>query len=746
MKVFGFCDMMLFMSDSSDKSPGISQNDLEKLAGFLGIGLYKLNFQTGEIRLNPAVTRLTGRDLADLPTTGNTRDTLIVEEDRELSNKAISSIISGQSDHYHIQYRMTRNDNSIASFEEAAFISEYTDDGKPLCMSAIALDLSRQKWAEEKARDMEIEVKRLTSGFDDKQLAEENRLLRAANATAAMVIGGFHQDYETVLIQALQMLGESVDANYIGLFRNMECDNAIHCFLKYHWVTKARAIGSDGGIDAGLGENKTLFKYDDLFPDWKEKLAEKKYVICEDKDIPEEFLEIFEMKGGKSILLVPFYLHGGFWGMLGITRKNNMPFTPCEAETLQTGAIIIAFSVSRHDTLGKITMDREKAMENTMAKGEFLSRMSHEMRTPLNAIIGMTSIALKESDPQKMREHLKKVEVSSHLMLTIINDVLDMSKIEAGKLEIVKEPFDFNGMLRNAENIVKVKMDEKHQRFTVNCDKSIANTVISDEHRLLQVIVNLLNNSMKFTPLEGEISLTAIQRKINETKVKLRVEVKDSGIGLTMEQQKKLFTAFEQADGSITRKYGGTGLGLAICKKILNTLGGDIWVKSNLGEGACFFFEMEADLGQPLGELSGSSVQLTGDRKEISHDWGKYIILFAEDVEINREIVEIMLGETGITIVSVENGKEAVEKFSAEMDRFELILMDVQMPVMDGLTATKKIRAMDDPKAKKIPIIAMTANAFTEDIDICMEAGMDGHIAKPITIDAFFETLGRYLK
>jgi len=433
--------------------------------------------------------------------------------------------------------------------------------------------------------------------------------------------------------------------------------------------------------------------------------------------------------------------------MIGFARKENIPFTVCEAETLSIGASIIAFSVARNERLGKINIDREKALANTMAKGEFLSRMSHEMRTPLNAIIGMANIALKEKDPQKVTEYLKKVEVSSHLMLTIINDVLDMSKIEAGKLEIVKEPFDFSEMIRHAENIVTVKMDEKKQRFTVNCDESITNMIISDEHRLLQVIVNLLNNAMKFTPKTGSISLTASQRKIDETKVKLRVEVCDSGIGISLEQQKRLFNAFEQADGSITRKYGGTGLGLAICKKILNALGGDIWVISKPEQGACFFFELDADLGEPVCRSGESqSVSPQADAAETARDWKKYTILFAEDVEINREIVEITLNETGVKIVSVGNGAEAVEQFTANPDRFDLVLMDVQMPVMDGLSATRQIRELNQGRAKTIPIIAMTANAFKEDIDICRKAGMNEHIAKPIDMDIFFKLLDKYLQ
>ena len=574
-------------------------------------------------------------------------------------------------------------------------------------------------------------------GSSDQLLAEENRLLRAGNAAAAMVIGGFDQDYDTVLIQSLQILGESVSANYAGLWRSAELNGSMYCSLKYHWASGEHTIGQE--------VKEIIYKYDDLLPDWKEKLAEKCYVICDENGIPAAFLNAFDIKDCKSIMLAPFHLHGAFWGMIGITRNERVPFTACEAETLQTGATIIAFSVSRHERLGRVTKEREKAMANTLAKGEFLSRMSHEMRTPLNAIIGMTGIALKENDPEKIREYLKKVEVSSHLMLTIINDVLDMSKIEAGKLEIVLEPFDFTAMLKNAENIVKVTIDGKEQSFAVNCDKSINRMVTSDEHRLLQVIVNLLNNATKFTPRSGKITLTAIQRQIDESRVKLLVEVQDSGIGLTAEQQKKLFTAFEQADGSITRKYGGTGLGLAICKKILNALGGDIWVKSKPNQGACFFFELEADLGEPAKEPETQN-QMPGEKKKKFYDWKKYTILLADDVEINREIIEITLGETGVNIVCVGNGEEAVKEFSAGPGRYNLILMDVQMPVMDGLSATQHIRVMNKSGAKEIPIIAMTANAFREDIDICRQAGMNDHIAKPIAIDTLFAVLEKYLQ
>ena len=725
--------------NKSQGNPEITQKALERLADILGIGLYKINLKTGDISLNHHITKFTGHDLNDLPTTDHTRDSLLVEQDRDLVNNAMHSILTGQEPYYRIEYRMRRRDTSIASFEEAAIVSDHTENGEPLCVSLMALDLSRLKWAEEKSHSLEFELKRKAFDRDDKSLTEENRVLRSSINAAAMVIGGFHQDYDTVLLQALQLLSESVSADYIGFWRNSEIDGFLNCHLKYHWTNKAHSVGGE--------EKQRFFKYDDLLQGWKEKLAENNYVISNNSAIPRGFIETYNMKGAKNILLIPFYLHQGFWAMLGVSRESDVPFTAIEAEALMAGTKIIAFSISRNEQFGRINLDRDKAKADTLAKAEFLSRMSHEMRTPLNAIIGMTNIALKEKDQQKIYDYLGKVKVSSQLMLNIINDVLDMSKIEAGKLEIIKEPFDFALMLLNAENIVRITADEKQQNFTVNRDPSIDRMIISDEHRLLQVIINLLNNAMKFTPKNGKISLTAFQKKIGENRVKLRVEVTDSGIGLTYEQQKKLFTAFEQADGSITRKYGGTGLGLAICKKILNTLGGDIWVRSKPNEGACFFFELEADLGDVAAQPEAAESKTTAEAAAPTvYDWKKYTILVADDVEINREIIEITLAETGINIVNAENGRDAINKYTEAKGKFNLILMDMQMPVMDGLSATEEIRAIDNPHAKQIPILAMTANAFREDIDRCIKAGMNAHIAKPIDMNILFETLNKYLK
>lgn len=565
------------------------------------------------------------------------------------------------------------------------------------------------------------------------RLMEENRLLRAANDAAAIIIGGFHQEYEMVLNQALQTLGESVHADCACIFRNFEQDDQQWFFLRARWSKGAHAIKD---------KDKPMFRYDEFLPGWQEYLEKDQYLVLGAKEIPTLVKEAFSRQSAKSILLAPLYLHSDFWGMIGFVRREKKLFTVSEADIMKAGAMIVASSISRNETFGKLNQARNEAVASTQAKGEFLSRMSHEMRTPLNAVIGMTGIAKKENDASRIQYCLDKIETSSRQLLNIINDVLDMSKIDAGKLEIEEKPYDFLRMLESAVNIAKVNMDQKQQRFTVECNMPFTRMVIGDEYRMSQIIINLLNNAMKFTPEHGEIALKVLAGPVSQERINLRVEVWDTGIGVSPDQKEKLFQSFEQADGSITRKYGGTGLGLSICKQILNIMGGDIWVVSKPDQGACFFFEVEMDVGEALEETS--SLELRDDNS--AGEWANRTILLAEDVEINREIVEIILEETRVRIVSVGNGLEAIERFAEEPGQYDLILMDVQMPILDGLGATRQIRELNIPCARQIPIIAMTANAFKEDVENCINAGMNDHIAKPLDTKLFFEVLRKYLK
>jgi signal transduction histidine kinase/CheY-like chemotaxis protein len=437
-------------------------------------------------------------------------------------------------------------------------------------------------------------------------------------------------------------------------------------------------------------------------------------------------------------------------------RKNN------------SGYIFMMTDVSKFIEL------KEKAEAANRAKSDFLANMSHEIRTPMNAIIGMTAIG-KEADNIGRKDYsLRKIEDASVHLLGVINDILDMSKIEANKFELSVAEFEFNKMLQRVVSVVNFRVDKKYQNFTVRIDKKIPPVLIGDDQRLTQVMTNLLTNAVKFTPENGsirlELNLVKEDNPAQDESCMLKISVIDTGIGITREQQSRIFAPFEQAENDTSRRFGGTGLGLVISKNIVEMMGGRIWVESDSGSGSTFSFTVRLGRGTALtdkdtavGEQGEESdvpiVHRTGDNFE-----GHYVLL-AEDVEINREIVMTLLESTRLTIDCAENGKEAVRMFSEAPGKYDLIFMDVQMPEMDGYEATRHIRALEAEKRKKttsmefpketpqrvserpqsVPIIAMTANVFREDVEKCLEAGMTGHIGKPLDMDEVFGILRKYL-
>ena len=386
----------------------------------------------------------------------------------------------------------------------------------------------------------------------------------------------------------------------------------------------------------------------------------------------------------------------------------------------------------------------EAAIAASHYKSEFLATMSHEIRTPINAVTGMTAIARSSSDLDRIYDCLDKINMASRQLLGLINDILDMSKIEAKRFDLVHEPFALESMARNVSSIIDVRTNEKKQKFLVDLAPDLPAVVVGDEVRFSQILLNLLSNAVKFTPEEGEICMTLRRLGEQSGKEEIEVSVQDSGIGITEEQKAKLFNAFVQANSSTVKQYGGTGLGLAISKSIAELMGGSISVQSEYGKGSCFTVRVFFELGtrESLEALHTSKVTE-------EYNFTGRTILLVEDIEINREIVTAVLEETGVTIDCAENGKKAVEMFSAAPERYDLIFMDLQMPVMDGYEATIAIRTIESlnerNKLLPIPIIAMTANAFMEDVAKCKEVGMNDHLAKPIEVSALLGIANKYL-
>jgi signal transduction histidine kinase len=380
-----------------------------------------------------------------------------------------------------------------------------------------------------------------------------------------------------------------------------------------------------------------------------------------------------------------------------------------------------------------------EAQNASKAKGEFLSHMSHEIRTPLNAIIGMINIAANTDDIKKIKYCLDRADNASKHLLNVINNILDMSKIEADKLELSTNEFNLEKMLMNIFDVTNVRAEEKSQNLKVNINKNVPSFIIGDELRISQIIINLVNNAIKFTPEKGTITMSAEKLDDADNEITIRIEVADSGIGISKEQQERLFSSYSQADSSISKNFGGTGLGLFISKQIIELMQGKIWIESELGKGSKFIFTIKVKKG--LGGVKDSSLVLNGSEVN-AFNFKDYKILAADDTEINREILSALLERTEISVDFAVNGKEAVSMIKERPGVYNLILMDVHMPEMDGYEATRQIHAID----KEIPIIAMTADVFKEDIERCLSAGMNDHIGKPISQDALYEVLKKYLK
>jgi len=537
--------------------------------------------------------------------------------------------------------------------------------------------------------------------------------------------------------------------------------------------------------------------------------------------------------------------------------------------------IFLIFNVFIARFLKSLRETMESLEVASKAKSNFLANMSHEIRTPMNAIIGMTNIGKAAEDMERKNYSLLRIEDASQHLLGVINDILDVSKIESGKFELSPTDFNFEKMLISVVNVSTFRIDEKKQKFNVYVDRDIPPYLFGDDQRLAQVLTNLLGNAVKFTPEEGSISLNTFFMGEENGICKIKLSVTDTGIGISHEQQENLFQSFQQAESSTSRKFGGTGLGLAISKSIIEMMGGKIWVESEPNKGSSFIFTIKMQRGENktnnikkrdvnwknirvlavdddiyiLQDFKGimekfgaycdiacnsadaltflenngnynlffidwkmpgmDGLELTEELRKRSTDSNEsfvvmisaaeysiiekrakeagadkflhkplfpsviedvviehfgtsgsdgdeldtgiegifegHSILLSEDVDINREIVLSLLEPTLLEIDCATNGKEAVQLFSAAPEKYKMIFMDIQMPEMDGYEATRQIRKLDATTAKTIPIIAMTANVFKEDIDNCFAAGMNSHVGKPLDIDEVINKLREFL-
>ena len=385
----------------------------------------------------------------------------------------------------------------------------------------------------------------------------------------------------------------------------------------------------------------------------------------------------------------------------------------------------------------------QSAERASKAKTDFLSNMSHDIRTPMNAIIGITTLMKNElHQPEKLAEHLGKLETSGQLLLGIINNILDMSRIESGKTTLNVEKMNLPQQVSQLDSIIRQQAGQRRQTFTVNTHLQHEN-VLADPNRLNQVLMNILSNAVKYTPKGGNIRLEVEELPRNEHFARYRFVVQDDGIGMSEEFQKTLFEPFTREEKSGTNKVQGTGLGMAITKSIVDLMGGTIHVESTTGKGTRFEVVLEFPIDAEADTVQ--EAQVLPEEEETASPLSGMKFLCAEDNAINAEILELLLESKGAHCKIYPNGQEIVDAFaSVKPGEYDMILMDVQMPVMDGLEATRRIRSSENPLGRIIPILAMTANAFLEDMQKSKEAGMDVHLSKPVDIAALEQTVKHF--
>lgn len=419
----------------------------------------------------------------------------------------------------------------------------------------------------------------------------------------------------------------------------------------------------------------------------------------------------------------------------GKVHAIGMGFADVDAETRRT----LSQSRALSDAL-------EAAEAANTAKTAFLSNMSHEIRTPLNAIIGLDRIALTDPGISNVtKEHLEKIGTSANHLLGIINDILDMSRIEAGRMVLNNEPFKLCELVKQIDVMIGGQCQEKGLYWSIDFDEELCTSYIGDEMKLTQVLINILGNSVKFTPAGGSIDFQVRIKNYFDDQTTFVFTVKDTGIGMSKDYLSRLFEPFSQEDYSTKSKYGSTGLGMPITKNIIELMNGRIDVESEKGIGTTtvvtITFENAFEQGS---DDSDYNTQQKNDTKEPSIEGLR--VLLAEDVPINSEIIIMMLGMKNISVEHFENGKLAVEAFASHpAGYYDAILMDMRMPVMDGLEASEAIRRMDREDAKRIPIIALTANAFDEDVKRSLQAGLNAHLSKPVEPELLYETLGKFV-
>jgi PAS domain S-box-containing protein len=544
------------------------------------------------------------------------------------------------------------------------------------------------------------------------ELEQQGSLLYTVNNAASILLKSNPKKFEKDLWECMGLLANSVNADMMYIWKNKISNGEIRSAFICEWSKTSNPEHNRTVNLEVSGED---------VPGWFDKLVHGKCFQGLVKDLPDKQKETMIKQGIISMLIIPVFLQDLFWGFVGFDDcSKEREFTTNQVAILHSGSLLITSAMQRNEMIENLIHARENALSSTRAKTEFLANMSHEMRTPMNAIIGMTNIAKGAPDVEKKNYCLSKIEDASNHLLGVINDILDMSKIEANKFELSLTEFNFEKTLSKAVNVINFRVEEKKQHFTVHLGEGIPQTLIGDDQRLTQVITNLLSNAIKFTPEHGTISLKSRlvgeeTNELGEQFCTIQIDVTDSGIGINEDQKERLFHSFEQADSNTSRKFGGTGLGLAISKSIVEMMGGMIRVESESGKGATFSFTAKMQKGRDKPVVQSAA------------NWGNIRVLVVDDDPSLLEYFAELARRFELACDTVPGGMEAIAMIE-KSGTYDIYFIDWKMPGMDGNALTRYIKE----RFKNTVVVMISATEWTDIEDEAKKAGVDHFLAKPL--------------